>query len=160
MLSEIVERTPDPIPYWGGETYKPLVSSWIPRALWPGKPEERTGNAFGGRYQFVPETDTTISLNLPWITEMYANFGRGGVIAGMFLIGLLFGALEKILNESGMAPAEWVIGAVVLIPLAFQESNFSTMTGSVLPLVICLWIYFAVGLRLSTSRFRGRFGGG
>ena len=158
--SVVVEQTPNPVPYWGGETYKPLLTSWIPRALWPEKPEEKTGNAFGHRYALISPNQLYMSVNLPWITEMYANFGRVGVIAGMFLVGLMFGALEKILNEPGMSSHEWVIGVAVLIPLAFQESNFTVMTGSVLPLVICLWLYFSVGLRLRAPRCLNHFGKG
>ncbi|MCH7957978.1 MAG: hypothetical protein IIB63_10525 [Proteobacteria bacterium] len=153
-LTHVVDKTPDPVPYWGGETYKPLFTSMIPRAVWPGKPEERTGNAFGRRYGVLVETERQLSFNLPWITEMYANFGRAGVILGMALVGLLFGFLERFLARPGMTALEFVTGATILLPLFFQESNFSLMTGSLLPLTVSLWLYFTVGLRVPLPDLR------
>ena len=153
-LTHVVDKTPDPVPYWAGETYKPLFTSMIPRAVWPGKPEERTGNAFGRRYGILAETERQLSFNLPWITEMYANFGRAGVILGMALVGLLFGFLERFLARPGMTALEFVTGTTILLPLFFQESNFSLMTGSLLPLTLSLWLYFTVGLRVPLPDLR------
>ncbi len=153
-LTHVVDKTPDPVPYWGGETYKPLFTSMIPRAVWAGKPEERAGNAFGRRYGIVAEADRRMSLNFPWTTEMYANFGRVGVILGMTLVGALFGFLERFLARPGMTPLEFVTGTTILLPLFYQESNFSVMTGSLLPLTVSLWLYFTVGLRVPLPGFR------
>ncbi len=147
-FSHVVEQTPASVPYWGGLTYKPLITSLIPRILWPGKPKETIGNVFGHRYGFLEEGDIRTSVNIPWITELYANFGRSAVTIGMIVFGLFYGLLEKVMNEPGMAGAEWQIGAVILLPLAFPESNFSVMVGSVPPLLICLWLYFMIGMRL------------
>lgn len=153
-LTHVVDKTPDPVPYWGGETYKPLFTSMIPRAVWPSKPEERTGNVFGRRYGVLVKTERQLSFNLPWITEMYANFGRAGVIVGMALVGLLFGFLERFLARPGMTALEFATGATILLPLFFQESNFSLMTGSLLPLTVSLWLYFTVGLRVPLPDLR------
>ncbi len=43
---------------------------------------------------------------------------------------------------------------MVLLPLFYQESNFSLMTGSLLPLTVSLWLYFTVGLRVPLPGFR------
>ncbi len=154
VLVLVVDNTPEPVPYWGGETYRPFFTSMIPRAVWPGKPEERTGNAFPRRYGWLPESSRRLSINLPWLTEMYANFGRIGIILGMALVGVLFGFLERFLDRPTMTPLEFVTGTTILLPLFFQESNFSLMTGSLLPLTASLWIYFTVGLRLPLPRLR------
>ena len=102
-----------------------------------------------GRWdEAMVETERQLSFNLPWITEMYANFGRAGVILGMALVGLLFGFLERFLARPGMTALEFVTGTTILLPLFFQESNFSLMTGSILPLTVSLLIFFHGGLRL------------
>jgi len=85
---------------------------------------------------------------------MYANFGRAGVILGMALVGLLFGFLERFLARPGMTALEFVTGTAILLPLFYQESNFSLMTGSLLPLTVSLWLYFTVGLRAPLPGFR------
>ena len=158
-LDYVVEKTPGVVPYWGGATYAPLPVSWVPRVIWPGKPREESGNTFGRRYdilKFDPVSNTypdhNMSLNIPWITEMYANFGWLGVIAGMSLVGAVLGLLEAFFFRETMNIAQTAVGVTVMLPLFFQESNLSLMTGSLLPLTLCLWAYFQVGLRLPIFR--------
>jgi len=146
-LSHVVEETPRSVPYWKGETYRPLFTSWIPRVFWKGKPQEKAGYTFGVRYSFIGKSDTRLSYNLPWITELFANFGLAGVVIGMPLIGLFLSMMEAVFNRPGQSFLEYGVGATILLPLSFQESNFSLMTGSLLPLAVCLWIYFSFGLR-------------
>jgi len=148
VLGAVVELTPSEIPYWGGETYKPLLTSFVPRALWPNKPEERTGNAFGMRYGLLLPVETQMSVNLPWLTELYANFGRAGLVLGMLIIGVFLALLDRLFNAKRMNYLEASVGLTVLFPLILQESNFSVLTGSLLPLALCLWLYFRVGLTL------------
>ena len=64
----------------------------------------------------------------------------------MTLIGVLLAFLKDVFNQSKMSPFEFVIGTTILLPLFYQESNFSLMTGSLPPPTICLWLYFGVGL--------------
>jgi len=151
-FSHVVKETPGEVPYWNGKTYKSMGTSWIPRILWNDKPEERMGNAFGHRYSLVMKRVTHISYNLPWLTELYANFGQTGVILGMPLIGLFLGFMDSFFNRPGLNDLEYGIGAAILLPLSFQESNFTLMTGSLLPLALCLWLYFSVGLRFATGK--------
>jgi len=147
IFSHVIKETPDNVPYWNGETYRTLFVSWVPRFVWPSKPEEKWGNVFGRRYGLVGEADRSTSMNIPWTIEMYANFGTPAVIIGMALVGVIFGGLERVLNSPGTRSLEQAIGSAVLLPLFFQDSNFTLMTGSLLPLVICLWLYFFVGQR-------------
>jgi len=147
-FSHVYEQTPDSVPYWKGETYRTLFTGWIPRFIWTSKPKESWGNVFGRRYGILDKGDESNSLNIPWITEMFANFGTLGVVLGMSLVGLFLGVLETVLNSPLARPLEQSIGAAVLLPLFYQESNFTVMTGSLLPLVICLWLYFVIGQRL------------
>ncbi len=144
----VFEKTPGEVPYWKGATYKPLLTSFIPRGLWPGKPEERLGQAYGHRYGILNPTDTVTSANVPWLTEFYVNFGIAGVLLGMSLVGLVLAILEKLFNSGQMTSLEAVTGATILFPLFYQESNLSLMTGSVLPLTVSLLIFFHGGLRL------------
>jgi hypothetical protein len=142
LFSKVVEDTPKRVPYWQGETYLPLFTSFIPRFVFPGKPEERTGNDFGRRYNYLSSNDFTTSFNLPWIVEMYANFGEVGVILGMPLVGMLLSLLEQKFNHPGMQPLEFIIGATILFRLIYQEANFSLMVGNIFSLSLALFIIF------------------
>ena len=149
LFSAVVDRTPETVPYWNGETYKPLLSKVIPRAIWPDKPLEVIGGHFGHRYGFIQPTDTTTSVNLPWLIEMYANFGTWGVLVGMGLLGFLFAFLEMKFNRNEMSFLEFILGTTVLFRLINQESNFSLLFGNTvqvslfLYLLICVCIVFS-----------------
>jgi hypothetical protein len=144
LMSHVVDNTPNPIPYWEGTSYRSLMLSWVPRVIWKTKPEERWGNEFGRRYQLLTTDNTYMSLNLPWLVELYANFGAKGVVLGMTLIGLFMAFLERLLSRNESDLVSKGIGAAVLLPLFNQESNFTLMTGSLIPLILCLWVYFYV----------------
>lgn len=144
-LSHVVDNTPDPVPYWGGETYQTVLTGWVPRLIWKDKPEERWGNEFGRRYGILDATQRIMSVNIPWITEMFANFGWLGVVFGMAALGLFLGFWDHILNAGGGGVLEQAVGSAILLPLFYQESNFTLMTGSLLPVVISIWLYFYMG---------------
>jgi hypothetical protein len=154
LFSEVVKDTPQRVPYWQGESYVPLFTSFIPRFLFPNKPEERTGNDFGRRYNYLGTNDFTTSLNLPLIVEIYANFGEAGIILGMPLIGMLLALLEQKLNNPDMQPLEFVTGATILFRTIYQESNLSLMVGGVILLSIALLIIFNFFLGGRSQRFQ------
>lgn len=147
-FSHVVEVTPEQVPYWQGATYRTLLIGWVPRLLWRNKPQERWGNTFGRRYMILPPNEKSMSINIPWVTELYANFGKSGVILGMVLIGLFLGLFDRFLNAPNGNAAEKAIAAGLLLPLFYQESNFTLMTGSLLPQTLTMWLFFAVFLRL------------
>lgn len=149
-LVDVVQRTPDEVPYWMGETYLPIFTFFIPRIIWPNKPVEKIGQEFGHRYGYLDENDRTTSMNLPWIIEMYANFGKNGIILGMFFIGVLFRFLVQKLSVSTNNGVEYIVGASVVIQLFFASSNFSLMTGG----VFMKYIFSLLLLRILTLRFK------
>ena len=145
LFQSVYERTPDPVPYWGGETYRPLLTALIPRAIYPDKPLERAGWDFGRRYDLLSSSDNRTSVNIPWLTELFVNFGPFGVIAGMAIFGLLLAVLDKIFNKASANDLTYLIGLTVIFRLGYQESNFSVMTGSLPQLFACFCGYFWFG---------------
>jgi hypothetical protein len=144
LFAHVVAKSPAEVPFWGGDTYKPLLTAMIPRAVWPGKPLEATGGLFGKRYDLLEPTSVT-SLNLPWHIETYVNFGSIGVVIGMALIGAFLAVVDKLLNAPGRREIEMGIGLGILMPLTFQDSNFSVMVGTLPQFVLCIYLYFLVG---------------
>jgi hypothetical protein len=145
LFHVVDQKNQSQVPLWQGETYRPLITSFIPRVFYRDKPEERLGYAFGYRYGFIKKTDTHMSINLPWIVELLANFGRWGVIWGMALIGIFLAFLDRVFNSKGMTDLEFIVGLSIIFPLVIPESNFSLMTGSLLPLFVSLYVYFTGG---------------
>ena len=145
-FAQVIQSTPDKVPFWHGETYKPLITDLVPRAFWPDKPEERTGYAFGVRYGIINPLSTHISINLPWLIEFYANFGTPGVLIGMTVIGIFLAFLDKFFNDPRLTGIEAACGIAIIFPLFYQESNLSVMIGSLPLLALSLFVYFNAGL--------------
>ena len=83
-----VERTGVDVPFQEGRTMIALLTAFIPRLLWPDKPDVGVGQEFN--HTFIHgEYDTFISPS--HFGELYWNFGWSGVVFGMLLIGLLLG---------------------------------------------------------------------
>jgi len=149
VFHRVADLSPDIVPYWRGKTYRPLQTSFIPRVFYRDKPLENTGFKFGHRYGILRDGSRTTSLNLPWLTEMLANFGSVGVLVGMALVGLFLAILERLFNATGMNDAEFSLGATILLPIVYPESNFSVMTGSFPLLLASFFICFLITSRIS-----------
>ncbi len=143
----VIAATPEIVPYWSGDSYRTLWTSFIPRALWPGKPQATIGQDFGHRYGLLETYDMGTSRNLPWLIEFYANFGTLGVLAGMFFVGVFFRILLQKLRVPTSVPMEHVLAVTITFSLFYAESNFALMVGGMLP----VYIVFIVLVRLLTS---------
>lgn len=132
ILAVVVQTTPGDVPYWGGETYATLLTTLIPRALWPGKPQKTLGQDFGHRYRFLDDHDTGTSCNLPQLVEMYANFGWLGILIGMPLLGIMYRLVYEVLNHSKAGTGGMIIAALIFIGLANIESDFSLVFGGLI----------------------------
>ena len=140
VFADVINMTPEQVPYWRGGSYQTLWTSFIPRFLWPGKPQATIGGEFGHRYHLLDPTDTNTSHNLPWLPEFYANFGISGVLGGMFVVGVLFRFLVQKLSVPISSSIEYVLGATVTFSLFYAESNFALMVGGVLTTYLALLI--------------------
>jgi hypothetical protein len=131
-MATVVEETPEIIPYWYGETYKNVFIPFIPRFLWPDKPEMTLGQSFGHRYLILDDFDTWTSWNLPQIIEFYANFGWIGVVLGMPLVGVIYRMIYEGVNQPNSGDGGVVLAAMVFMGLANFEGDFSLVFGGVL----------------------------
>lgn len=145
-LGYVVNMTPASVPYWSGDSYYTLWTSFIPRVIWPDKPKSNIGQDFGHRYELIGPHDEWTSINLPWLVEFYANFGTLGVLVGMFFVGVFFRVLVYKFRVPVTAQMEHVLAVTVMFGLFYAESNFALMVGAVIP----VYIAFFVLLRLLT----------
>lgn len=77
------------VPFRGGDTLVGLLVAFIPRLIWPDKPDVPVGQLFNKEFIRTGEKDTYISPS--HFGELYWNFGWPGVLIGMALIGALLG---------------------------------------------------------------------
>jgi len=158
FLDNIIRMTPSQVPYWNGATYTSIVYKLIPRLFWPDKPTETLGVEFSRRYGLRGTEDATTSINVPWLVEMYANFGTFGVLVGTTLVGFLFAMLELKFNSYRLSLLELMVGISILFDLFYQESNFSLMVGSKILLTVAFRLFFTMVLqdRKSTRKLSVR----
>jgi len=113
---------PENAPYVWGQTFIYVFILAIPRAIWPGKPDnpirDLTENALGAQARANGRAVANIG-------EAYMNFGAIGVIAVMFLFGYIASRTKELYKK----PTEdRLIMYSVLFPLFFQwvaRGNFS-----------------------------------
>jgi hypothetical protein len=72
-----------------GYTLMPILTAFIPRVLWPEKPDVQTGQVLNKEFHVSDVAYTYISPS--HLGEMYWNFGWAGVLVGMSAFGMGIG---------------------------------------------------------------------
>jgi hypothetical protein len=106
----IVANTGNGVNFQHGYTLLPLLTTFVPRLLWPDKPDVETGKLVNKEFHVSEYEATYISPS--FLGELYWNFGWFGVVLGMALNGSLFGYLAGRFN---LAEARTVTGLLVLV---------------------------------------------
>ena len=101
--------------YQSGETMRYAAYAFIPRFLWPDKPVLSRGAWFYAYVGGSPrESEATSSLGITAVGELYWNFGLGGVLAGMFTIGLAYGLLWRIAGSNPLTQPLYMLLYVLI----------------------------------------------
>ena len=130
VLSRVVKKTPEEVNFFNGKSYEDLIYKFIPRILYPKKPEELYGNFWGKRYGGLLDSDTNTSWNFPVLSEFYANFGLLGSIIGMFIMGCFFRIISlPVINNKKNNEAN-LISISIFYQFLFQESNLTLLLGN------------------------------
>ncbi len=132
VFGEVIADTPALVPFWRGESYYPLLFKLIPRFIMPDKPEELSGGWFGHRYGLMSAENTTTSINLPQIVELYGNFGLTGVLVGMFIFGLIYRLLIEMFVHPGMGLGA-LVGAVYVSSKLLDVGSAASMVFGGIP---------------------------
>ncbi len=105
-----------------GRSFADLLTWYIPRWLWPGKPVS-FAITFG--QEFMPGAagagDTYYSASLPG--ELYLDFGRFGLLLGGIVIGLFLRYLYRKLIGQEHRKIESIVLYTMIAPLAAQLSE-------------------------------------
>jgi hypothetical protein len=83
LAIEKLQRLPDT--YENGQTIMLALLGWVPRPLWPGKPE-RGGSEFMAKHTGL-EFSAGTTFGVGAIYEFYVNFGYSGVFCGFLVLG-------------------------------------------------------------------------
>ena len=131
-LIPALDLTPVPIPFMEGETFSSLFTKIIPRFLYPDKPIDNLTSQFGHRYGFVGAEDFITSIRVPVLTEFYINFGKFGVLLGMFLMGLFFQFFDRFFMHLRFGIGEIVVFVFLWTKLFNPEQHLNSSIGSLI----------------------------
>lgn len=81
--------------YARGETLTQATLAFIPRALWPGKPQRAGSGDIVATYTGLTFSETT-SVGVGQVMEFYINFGTSGVLLGFLLLGTVIGVIDLV----------------------------------------------------------------
>lgn len=132
-----------------GETFYQIRYFFIPRMLWPDKPNLIRGAWFTSYLgSSAREGDSTVSIAMYAAGEMYWNFGYIGVAAGMFVLGGMFG---KIWQMAGPNPAMQPLHMALYM---FNTVNMLNLPEAASRMASCIAIFIFFGVIFSVMRPR------
>jgi hypothetical protein len=134
-----------------GESLEWLVDSFIPRFLWPEKPDISIGQLFNHQFNLSESSFTFVPTTQ--LGELYWNFGMPGAIVGMLVIGIAFGQLGAVLlNHSGMTAPRFITVLMTTYCLAVRfEGNIALQYSTFARLLILIWLVDRVMRALHAS---------
>jgi hypothetical protein len=98
--------------YQMGATMEYAAYAFIPRVIWPEKPNVSKGDWFNKYVGAAPGT----SLGITAVGELYWNFGVPGVVMGMFLLGCGFGVLWRMAGTNPLArPLHMLLYVIITV---------------------------------------------
>jgi len=163
--ANVIELTPEIVPYQHGKLYTYLGVTLIPRLLWPDKPSVNEANKW---YQVsyrltLPRNLQGVSIAVGTLTESYISFGWFGPLLVMVPMGMLLALFQRLFLG---ADAGFVLSSVgaVLLPqwLAVESQLAQYVSGLVQQIVVALLVLLPVlhfykvhraGVRPGTFRF-------
>jgi hypothetical protein len=92
-VNVIVHGTANGIPFQHGYTMSPILAAFLPKILWPNKPDVATGRLVNKVFYKSDQEETYISPS--HLGELYWNFGWSGVLVGMTAIGAICGFVAR-----------------------------------------------------------------
>ena len=132
-----------------GQTMTYIGYAFVPRVLWPSKPDVTRGAWFDAYIgQARTSEEATTSLGMTAIGHLYWNFGMLGVVAGMLLIGLMEGELWRL---AGSDPRSSPIRMLLYVSLTLEMGDMPEAVTVVVGLV-STWLIFQTLLLLTRRR--------
>jgi hypothetical protein len=129
----VVKKTPEKINFYYGKSYESLIYIFVPRILFPSKPEQLYGRFWGKRYEVLDVSDNITSWNFPMLAEFYANFGVIGCIFGMFFVGCILRIISTpIVNDKKNNIDGNLISISIFFQFIYQEINLTLILGNIL----------------------------
>ncbi|MCA9601029.1 MAG: hypothetical protein KC417_03325 [Myxococcales bacterium] len=150
-VAHAFEWIPVQVPFTGGERWLAIPSAYIPRFLWPDKPNMT--RLHNGEYALAFDLQTESALehtavNFPLPTDGYWAYGWPGVVFVALCVGFLFGFYRGAFRAIGWGE---IVVSVGILPYIVPHQHFAQhVTGVPQRLLVFFAVAWAVQL-LSTA---------
>jgi hypothetical protein len=160
IASVIIRDTPSVSPFQNGRTLGLFFVAFVPRMLWPEKPNIQIGQWITDVYGSGPHIDARTAPTP--IGEFYLNFGIPGVILGLMLLGTVLRlAHETLSRHRATAPTILAQTVVVLILCLHFAGSVAGVYGQVAFTLIPLYVlHLAIRFVLPVTYYEGGARGG
>ena len=127
QTANIMETTPNRVPYLNGRLYSYMLVTFVPRFLWPDKPSVNDSNRwYQVAYRLTMRNDlNAVSIAVGYLPESYINFGWFGPPVVMFCLGIFLGLFDKIFLRPGSGLLLNSIGVALLPQLLPVEAQLA-----------------------------------
>lgn len=166
QTANVIDQTPEVVPYQYGELYSYMFITLIPRFVWPDKPSVNDANQF---YQVAygltrEENLEGVSIGVGVLTEGFISFGWPGALGIMFLLGVFFDFFQSTFLAKASGQLLISLGIVLLPQFLTIESQLAQYLGGIIQQVVFTLIIMLPamslrrrlpGLRLPSWRYAG-----
>jgi hypothetical protein len=127
QTANVMESTPERVPYQNGRLYSYMLVTFIPRFFWPDKPSVNDSNRwYQIAYRLTLRNELNgVSIAVGYLPESYINFGWFGPPAVMFCLGILLGLFDKFFLRPGSGLLLNSIGVALLPQLLPVEAQLA-----------------------------------
>ena len=158
QTANVIDQTPELVPYQYGELYSYMFITLIPRFVWPDKPSANEANQF---YQVAygltrEENLEGVSIGVGVLTEGFISFGWAGALGIMFLLGVFFDFFQSTFLSKASGQLLTSLGIVLLPQFLTIESQLAQYIGGIAQQVIFTLIIMlpAMSLRRRLPQMR------
>lgn len=131
------------------------IGLFIPRFLWPDKPNIGIGWEFGNTFRFTHAMDLETEVSPSLLGEFYWNFSIPGVIVGMMFLGMGYRwYYQRYGVGTGYDPMRKAVYAG-LLPTALQfDANFGMVIAGFAKALAIMVVFVILMRRIGWLRFR------
>jgi len=145
-----IENVPARIPYENGELWKgSIVHVLMPRLFFPDKPilddSERTRMYTGVQ---VAGMESGTSIGIGYVGESYIDFGRVWMFVPIFLLGLLYGLINRFFitrTRYKLLGSALAVSILIFNAYAIETSNIKLVGGVVSAALVSIVTYTFLG---------------
>jgi hypothetical protein len=149
----VLEKTPEVVPFQNGDTYSFAILGLIPRFIWPDKPSGNDANRFYQvAYGITPEDRLhTVSIAIGFLTEGFVNFGLFGVALVCLIAGAVLGLIQSVFLKGSSNLISLALG-ISLIEMALKiETQLGLYLVAIVMTLVYTYLVVGVGLLVTGS---------